>query len=230
MSNQLPNLTDFTETVSLWTHHEHERLHGPGTSLLSDLEKMRRATSLDYMDPNNIPVQKATQHLQRLASRAGNLIAAEFEPDFTGRAVSDCLKLVAGQQVKRALASASDKGDFVKILLAPDDDIQALIDDAAMPVPSITDDVFMQDELEILGAALDTSWRTINHRAILGSDWGSDQSPMIMAAQQGQTACLRMAISTVRFAAQHLGGFEQVPLREPASDAETSVLSYPFSA
>lgn len=222
---------NLTEVITEWTNAEHARLHGPGDSVLTDLNAMRKATALPYDDIGNTSVLKTVQHLDRLRMRVGLLQEAEFEPNFTGRTISDCLKLLAGQQIKRLMAVATDQKDFTAHIRTEDLGIPFTVD--ALLDAEVSDHATLgtlSEEVGLLTARLQGSLQTIAIRAEDGFDWGQQESEMVQAAWLGEVACARMMVVTVMNVACSRGGIDKVPLRTPASDQADAPIIFPFKS
>lgn len=220
------NPKNVTEVFTEWTTAEHARLHGPGDSVLTNLVAMRVASAHEFRDFRNIPVNKTSQHIDRMRQRVNGMYNAGFSAEYTGRALSDCLKLFAGQQIKRLLAAATNQADFASLVRQSDLGVGFTIKsvmDKEMPSGNS-----LREETELLQTRLNGSLSQIAERAIIGEDWGREHSPMVTAAWLGEAACARMAIATINYVALNVEGIQNVPLRKPASDAEPSVICFPF--
>lgn len=217
-----------TTVFNAWTTAEHARLHGPGNSSMSNLNAMRAASAHAASDYRNTSAHKTSQHIDRMTQRVMALEDSKFKDDITARAVSDCLKLLAGQQIKRMMAVATGQNDFIKRVLESDlgvgFTIQATIDDELADIGNI------EAEAKLLRLRLDGAQHLIAERAIGGEDWGREDSPMVTGAWLGEVACARMTIATINHVARHRGGTEYVPLRSPANDAAESDIVFPFAA
>ena len=222
---------NLVEVIADWTTAEHARLHGPGNSALSDLEAMRAAAALPYDHYANTPVKKTTQHIVRLRQRLLSLEEAEFETQYTGRAISDCFKLFAGQQIKRLVAVATDQDDFAERVRSQDLGVSFTID--ALLEGDVADQVALgtlPEEVDLLSARLHGSLSTISDRAAGGDDWGLEKSKMVEAAWLGEVACARMSLVAIMMVASHGDGIENVPLRMAANDQEDAPIIFPFRA
>lgn len=212
-------------TFSGWLVGEHARLHGPGTSVMSDLNTMRRATSLGYDNPSNIPVKKTQAHLRRMRHHLDALLEVGYDQEQAGRLTSDILKLLAGQQVKRLVANSSDQTDFVERLRYADHGVRYTL---LMSDLQSTDTQEITQKAELLDFKLNGAIRQIADRAQDGSDWGKEDSEMVKAAWLGEAACAQFAVSAIDFLAGLTGSIEQVPLRTPAKDEADAPFEFPF--
>ncbi len=214
-----------------WLKSEHARVHTltlKDPSIMSDLNAMRSATASEYDSYENIPARKTEQHLVRARLRLESL-EDDYDLEIAGRGLSDILKLVAGQQVKRALAMSRTQAEFSSFattmyLTTPISVHSACVMDVADPTESIT------PALDLLDFKVEGSLRAINQLSREGSDWGELNSPMTQAAWLGEVACIEAAFSAIEYVAARTGSYEAVPLRPPAKDDQDIEPIFPFQA
>jgi hypothetical protein len=225
----LPKYETIVNAFGDWNLAEHKRLHAGGQSVQSNLGDARRSAALPLSDVMNKPYVKTIQHLQRLRMRAVGLEEVGYHPDMVARVTSDSLKLMAGQQVKRALARAASQDDFIARVLLRDEETPLVVEQAYRQIAEAFNPAALEEEFDILHEALSASLLTIHDRAVTGQDWGEEKSPMVTATQEGEVACARFGIVVVGFVAAEMGGLQHVPLRIPAQDEAIVPNIFPFN-
>lgn len=214
-----------TGTIASWLKAEHGRLHGEVRGPMSAVEMMREASAHDFDSTYNIPARKTEGHLSRARMR---LMATQddYLPETSGRGVSDLLKLVAGQQVKQALAICSSQGEFDSLVRYAH--ITTFFTESAV-VPSRESAIpDLKGVLDTLDFKVEGSLAVIADRAKEGTDWGKSKSDMRTGAWLGEVACLDATFSVIEIIAEQVGGHEKVPLRMPGKDDEATPIVYPF--
>ena len=214
-----------TYTIASWLKSEHARLHGDVRGPMSIVEMMREASAHDFDSINNIPARKTEQHLTRARMR---LMATQddFRVETAGRGVSDILKLIAGQQVKQALAICHDQADFNTLVQYAY--LTTLFTKTAVEPVFEKATLDLKETLDVLDFKVEGSLAVIAARAQEGSDWGKSISDMRTGAWLGEVACLDASFRVIDIIAEQVGAYEKVPLRMPGKDEDTTPIIYPF--
>lgn len=214
-----------TGAIASWLKAEHGRLHGEVRGPMSIVATMREASAFDFDSIHNIPARKTEGHLSRARMR---LLATQddYRPETAGRGVSDLLKLVAGQQVKQALAICSSQAEFDALVRYAH--ILTFFTKTAVAPVSNTADASLQGVLDTMDCKVEGSLVVIADRAQEGTDWGKSKSEMQTGAWLGEVACLDATFSVIDIIAKQVGGYEKVPLRMPGKDEEMTPIMYPF--